>query len=132
MSLKSVRLQAGADVAKQRAERVFGEADGPRVLHVPGRRRVVAFGYERDDRRDERVAELARDRVGRRPQHEVVLAGRRVGPVLLDASGADDDRRLARANRVAHFHEGHLVDEERVGGRNRARLVRVLRTLRGG
>jgi hypothetical protein len=93
---------------------------------------VAAFGHERHDGRDERVAELARDRVGRGPQHEIVLAGGRVRPVLLDASRADDDGGLPGAKGVAHFHEGHLVDEERVGGRNGPRLVRILGPLREG
>ena len=40
------------------------------------------------------VAELAGDRLGRAAEHEVVLAGHQVRPVLLDAAGRHDHRVL--------------------------------------
>ena len=73
-----------------------------RMLIVPGLRHVaalrldVAFGHVLDDRRAQRVAQLARDRVAVGVQHVVVLAGHEPRTVRLDAAGRDDDRRLAR------------------------------------
>ncbi len=83
-----------------------------RVSHVFAGRVDPAFGDERDDRRDQGVAELAGDRLGRESEDHVVLAGGEVGPVLLDAAGGDDRRELAGPHGVANLDPGHVFHED--------------------
>ena len=121
-----VRAEARADVGQQAAEGLLGQADRRGVAHVLGGRVDVPLGHERDDRRDQGVAELPRDGLGRRPEHVVVLARRQVRPVLLHAAGGDDHRVLAAPpQRVADLHPGHLLEEDRVERVDRARRLRI-------
>ena len=85
----------------------------------------VALGHEGDDRGDQGVAELAGDGLGGGPQDVVVLAGRQVGPVLFDAAGGNDHRRLAGLQGVADFHPGQLLDEDRIEGLDGPRRLRI-------
>ena len=64
--------------------------------------------------RDERVAEPAADRLAHRLEHIVVLAGREVGTVFLDAAGENQRRGLAAANEVADFEHREVLDPHAV------------------
>ena len=75
----------------------------------------AALGHVRHDRRDERLADRARDLVGRVLHDELVLAVHHVRALLLGARGADDDGRPAGLDGVAHFRPGQIFDEDAVG-----------------
>ena len=77
-------------------------------------------GFERDDRRDERVAELARDRFADELDRVLMLAARQVRPVLLGAPSEHQRGRLARLHGVAHFEVGQLLDPDAVARGDRA------------
>src|SRR5262249_33098285 len=83
----AVSLKAAGDIGGQPLEGLLGAADGAGILQVAGGRVDVPLGNEGDDRRHQRVAKLAGDRLGRGAEHVVVLAGREIRPVLLDTAG---------------------------------------------
>jgi hypothetical protein len=62
----------------------------------------------------------------------VVLAAGHVWPVLFDASGADDDRRGAAADGLAHVHEGQLLGPQALAGGDGAGRVGREALLTGG
>src|SRR2546423_8546191 len=73
----------------------------PRESHVAGDGAQAALGNVGDDRRDERVAERARDALGERLDARIVLAQRHVRSVLLGPADGHDDRRLPRLHERA-------------------------------
>lgn len=75
--------------------------------------------------RYQRVAELAGNRFGRGPQHDVVLARHEIGTVLLDAARRHQRRRLARLKRVADLQPGHVFDEHGIRGIDGPETVRI-------
>ena len=83
-----------------------------------GRRIDAALRHVGDDRRDERVAELARDPLGERRRARVVLAERHVRTVLLGAADRDDDGRRAGADARGELRPRELVEPD---GRGRLR-----------
>ena len=116
--LEAVGLQAFRLIFDQR---VIG---GLAHLDRAGRGREVP-GLERNRRRDQRIAELARDRFGGGAQHEHMLAGRHVWAVLLGAAGDDQGRGLAGLHRIADLHPRQLFDPHLVGGGDRPRRRQV-------
>ena len=122
---EAVRLQRRADVRQQRLKRLLAQADRSRIQHVQRRRLDIAFRHELHDRRDERIAQLPRDRLRRPSQNDIVLSCNEVRPVLLDAASRHDHRVLSGLQRVADFHPSQVFDEHRIDRRNRPRRVRI-------
>ena len=56
----------------------------------------------------------ARDLVGRVLHDELVLAVHHVRALLLGARGADDDRRRAGGDQVAHLGPGQVFEKDRI------------------
>ena len=73
---------------------------------------IAAFGHVGEHRRDQRVAERARDALGQHARAHVVLAERHVRAVLLGAADRHDDRRLAGLDRIAHLGPRELLDQQ--------------------
>ena len=71
---EAARLEAAAGVDEQLDEAILGQRDRAGLAHVAARRIPAAFGHIGDDRRDERLAERARDLVGGVLHDELVLA----------------------------------------------------------
>ena len=95
--LEAAGLEAARDALDHRGVGRLRDADRAGEPHVPARRIVAAFRHVRDDRRDQRMAELGRDRLGGATHDVVVLAEDHVRAVLLDAAGRHDDGRVAAA-----------------------------------
>ena len=93
--------------------------------HAAGRHAIAVgtAGLKREDRRDERVPELARDCFAHHLEHEVVFARRQVRAVGFDAAGEDETGGLAALDGVAHFHPRELFSPDAVERRNRPRCV---------
>ena len=122
---ETMRAIARANIRQQPAVGVFAQADRARVLHMLARRVDGPLGHEADDRRHQSVAQLAGDGLGRRPQHDVVLAGDQVGPVLLNAAGGHDHGILPAAHGVADLHPSHVLDEQRIHRVDRPRRIEI-------
>ncbi len=82
---------------------------------MPARRIDAAFRHVGEHRRHQRVAEPARNLLGRMLDDEVVLAEHHVRTVLLRAAGRKDDGGLPGLDRVAHLGPCELLDEYGVG-----------------
>ena len=90
------------------------------------------MGFEREDRRDQRVAKLPRDRIADHLQHEVVLAGRQIRPVRLDAAGQDQTGGLAGLDCIADLHPGQIFRPDAVERLDRPRRVHFRCAALGG
>src|SRR5207253_10788519 len=71
----------------------------------------AALGNVGDDRRDQRVAERARDALGEGPDTRVVLTQRHVRSVLLGPADGHDDGRLPRLDEPAQLGPRQLFQE---------------------
>src|SRR3990172_2690359 len=138
--LETVGLQARGNVPEKCLVRFLSQADGSGVAHVSRRWVEGPFGDERNDGGYESVSELSGDRVGHRLEHDVVLAGDEVRPLLLDPPGSHENGALSGLDGVAHLHPGEVLDENRIDGldgtglveRGRARLSEELRREKHG
>src|SRR5436190_22830412 len=70
---EAAALEAPGGQLDQHAKTLFGERDGARASHVSSGTFVAPFRHVRDDRRDDGVAEGARDFVGRVGDGKLVL-----------------------------------------------------------
>ena len=94
--LEAAGLEAAAGVDQQLDEAILRQRDRAGLAHVAAGVLPAALGHVGDDRRDERLAERARDLVGGVVHDELVLAVHHVRALLLGARGADDHRGRAR------------------------------------
>src|SRR5215471_17259294 len=120
------------DIGKQRLEGGFPHTDRPRVLHVARWWRNGALGDELDNRRHQRIAELARDGLGHRLEHVVVFPNGHIRTVGLEPTGTDDHGGFSSPYGVAHFHPGEFFEKDAVDAGNRLRRLEILRATAEG
>ena len=114
MSRKPCELEAARRRLEHRLECVAsGTVIVPGKRMCAGRRVDAAFGHVRDHRRDDRVAERARDLLGQRLDAHVVLAERHVRAVLLGAADRHDDVVLPARICVAQLGRRQVLEEHR-------------------
>ena len=124
--LEAVHGETLADVLQHGLERLFADAEGPRIAHVTGRRLEVPFGYELDDRRAQGVAQRPGDVFARGLEDVVVLPHGDVGTVLLDPPRRYEDRGLARRDGVANLDPRELFEPDRIERLDRPRHLELL------
>ena len=115
---EAMQLETPGGVFDDLLERILRHRDCPREAQVSGGLVDGAFGHVSQYRRDERVSQPGGDLAGEQTYTNIVLANRHVRTVLLSTADRQDDRGLARGDKVAQFGPGQILDKyvRRAGG----------------
>ncbi len=110
-----MRAQAAGGELEDVSEHSVGHTDGSREVHVTRRRIDRAFRHKRDDRRNERISQVAGDPLCGMADDIVVFAQHHMRAILLDAAGRNDDGAHTLPNCLVNLDPGEFLKMNRVG-----------------